>query len=438
MANRRVVVTGLGLITPLGIGVKENWTNLLACKTTGFTKLTQNEYKDLPCRIAACVDQAKLDSYLLESNILKKSELKAMSTANVFSILSADEALKDAEWTPANESAMYRAGTSIATGMAGISEVSELAVNLTGAKGYKSTSPYFIPKILPNLSSGLVSIRFKLKGPNHCVTTACAAGTHAIADAYSFIKSGHADVMVCGATEACIHPVSLAGFSRMRALATSYNDRPHVASRPFDTDREGFVMSEGAGCIVLESLEHALNRRRSKIYAEVLGYGLNADANHITNPSTNGDGAFRCMQSAVEHSNVRLEDVNYVNVHATSTPVGDLAEINAIKRLFKQTTTASSSSKTTFISSLKGSLGHLLGAAGAVETIFTILACNERVLPASANISNLDPALELHQTPNLKIIQNEFVRLNDDIIAIKNSFGFGGTNASLCLRSFKL
>uniref|UniRef100_A0A291LM97 3-oxoacyl-[acyl-carrier-protein] synthase n=1 Tax=Brachionus koreanus TaxID=1199090 RepID=A0A291LM97_9BILA len=429
MNRHRVVVTGIGLLTPLGFNINENWTNLVNGKSA-IKPLVSEEYQNFPSRIAGQIDRNVLAEYLLAKSVIKKSDLKSMSWANIFALAVADEAIKDSDWKPGDEN--QRAGTSIGTGMSGMLETSEAAISLYNKKNYKTISPYFVPKILPNLSSGLISIKYKLKGPNHCVTTACAAGTHAIADAFNFIRNGLVDVMVCGATEACIHPVSIAGFSVMRALASKFNDRPEEASRPFDTLRDGFVMSEGAGCLILENLEHA-KMRKAKIYAEILGSGLNADANHITNPSPNGNGAFKCMTQALEDSKVKPEDINYINCHATSTPAGDIAEISAIKRIFE----AKNLNHQVYISSMKGSLGHLLGAAGAVEVILTVLACKNKILPINLNLDNVDPVMQMDQMPQLKLIQNKNIYLsNKKIIALKNSFGFGGTNSSICLTSF--
>lgn len=353
-----------------------------------------------------------------------------MSWANIFALIAAHEAIKDSGWIPKNEN--YRAGTSIGTGMSGMLETAEAAINLINKKNYKTISPYFVPKILPNLSAGLISIKYRLKGPNHCVTTACAAGTHAIADAFNFIRNDIVDVMVCGATEACIHPVSMAGFSVMRALATKFNERPEEASRPFDSLRNGFVMSEGAGCLVIESLGHA-QKRNAKIYAEILGSAINADASHISNPSPNGEGAFNCMNLALQDSNIKPEELNYINCHATSTPAGDSAEMTAIKKIFKN----QNLSHHVFISSMKGSLGHLLGAAGAAEVILTVLACKDKILPFNLNLENIDPVLEMEQVQKLKLIsKNNVILPNQKIVALKNSFGFGGTNSSICLSSF--
>lgn len=385
---------------------------------------------NLPSRIAGQIERNRLVEISLAKNIIKRSDLKSMSWANIFALTAADEAIKDSDWKPKDEN--YRAGTSIGTGMSGMLETSEAAINLNNKKNYKSISPYFVPKILPNLSAGLISIKYKLKGPNHCVTTACAAGTHAIADAFNFIRNGIVDLMVCGATEACIHPVSIAGFSVMRALATKFNDRPEEASRPFDTLRNGFVMSEGAGCLVIESLEHA-KKRNAKIYAEILGSAINADASHISNPSPNGEGAFNCMNLALQDSKIEPEKLNYINCHATSTHAGDIAEMTAIKRIFKN----KKLTHQVYISSMKGSLGHLLGAAGAAEIILTVLACKNKTFPLNLNLKNVDPMLEMDREQYLKLIlKNNVILPNEKIIALKNSFGFGGTNSSICLSSF--
>lgn len=399
MTSRRVVITGLGILSPLGLGVNHNWNSVLSGKT-GFSKLKSDEYKNLPCKIAGKIDSDELFKTLLEKNIIKRSDIKLMSLANIYALAVAHEAINDSDWKPLSEESLFRAGSSIGIGMAGILEVSEAAVafnkNPDSNKGFKSMSPYFVPKILSNLSSGLISIKYNLKGPSHCVTTACAAGTHSILDAYNFIKNNVSDVMISGATEACIHPVSIGGFCRMRALTTNYNDDPSEASRPFDSKRSGFVMSEGAGCMVLESLDHA-KARNAKIYGEILGGAMNADANHITSPS--GDGAYRCMKLALKNSNLTSNDISYINCHATSTPAGDMAEFNAVKKIFEN------SSKQVCLSSFKGQLGHLLGAAGAVETVLTLLVCNKRLIPPSVNIQQLEPSI-MEQT-KIHVVQSK-------------------------------
>ncbi|XP_035230385.1 3-oxoacyl-[acyl-carrier-protein] synthase, mitochondrial-like [Stegodyphus dumicola] len=294
--------------------------------------------------------------------------------------------------------------------------------NVLKEKGYNKVSPFFVPRILSNMAAGHIAINYGFKGPNHSVSTACATGLHAIGDAYNFIRNKQASVMICGSTEAVISPVSLAGFSRMRALATHFNSSPEKASRPFDKDRDGFVMGEGAGILVLESLSHAIERN-AKIYAEILGYGLSGDAYHITSPCSDGSGAYRCMQEALLQNNISINDVGYINAHATSTPLGDAIEVKAIHDLF------GSHSNSLVMSSTKGALGHLLGAAGSVEAIFTVLACFTNNIPPNVNLDNTDIKLPVNFAG--KDSQVWPGNPSDKRVALTNSFGFGGTNASL-------
>lgn len=332
-----------------------------------------------------------------------------------------------ANWNAPNEESKDRTGVAIGVGMVDLISICETFEALQS--GYNKVSPHFVPKILANMSAGHISMKYKFTGPNHTVSTACSSGNHSIGDSLRFIRNSDADVMVCGATESSISPLSIAGFCRLRALATNFNDNPQKASRPFDHNRNGFIMGEGAGVLVLEELEHA-KRRNANIFGEILGYGLSGDASHVTSPHPEGKGAFLAMKNALRDAQISLNDVSYVNAHATSTELGDLIEANAIRKLFKEQT------KNVYVSSTKGHHGHLLGAAGSLETIFTILACKQAIIPPTLNLENIPE--------NLKFIN--FVRdkpkdwknyENKKRIALKNSFGFGGTNACLCISEYE-
>lgn len=338
----------------------------------------------------------------------------------------AKEALEMSKWKPSNDESKDRTGVAVGMGMVDLASICETHDALQ-TNGYNRVSPHFVPKILANMAAGQISIKYGFRGPNHCVSTACATGAHAIGDSLRFIRNSDADVMICGGAEACITPLSIAGFCRLRALATNYNDRPLNASRPFDSERSGFVMGEGAGILVLEELEHA-KRRNATILAEILGYGLSADASHITSPSSDGKGAFLAMKNALNDAQIPANEVGYINAHATSTPMGDAIEANAIRKLFENQT------EKIFVSSTKGHHGHLLGAAGNLEAIFTIFACNEAKIPPTLNLENVPDNLQ-----SINLVRNQPVDWNCDTkrIALKNSFGFGGTNASLCISEFR-
>lgn len=339
-----------------------------------------------------------------------------------FCAISAKQALNMAKWEPTND--LDRTGVAVGMGMVDLNSVCETFEALQ-SKGYSRVSPHFVPKILANMAAGQISIKYGFQGPNHSVSTACATGAHSIGDSLRFIRNSDADVMVCGGTESCITPLSIAGFCRLRALASNYNDSPQKASRPFDRDRNGFVMGEGAGILVLEELEHA-KRRNATILAEILGYGLSADASHITSPHPNGRGAFLAMKNALKDAQVNANDVDFVNAHATSTPIGDAIEANAIQQLFQENT------KSVNVSSTKGHHGHLLGAAGNLEAIFTVLACNEAKIPPTLNLDHIAENFEM-----INFVHNEPVNWeNQRRIALKNAFGFGGTNACLCISSY--
>ncbi|XP_047512785.1 3-oxoacyl-[acyl-carrier-protein] synthase, mitochondrial [Pieris napi] len=413
-AKRRVVVTGLGVVSPLGISSEIAWKNLLK-GNSGIVALG-DEYNTLPCRVAGVVPKQE-NSHV--DKALSKSNLKSMAPATCLALVATQEALSDAKWKPDSDIDKENTGVALGMGMIDLRDVCE--TNAALQLGYNKVSPFFVPRILPNMAAGHVSIKYGFRGPNHSVSTACATGAHSIGDAYRFIRSGDADVMVCGGAESCISPLAIAGFCRLRALSTSFNDQPSKASRPFDKQRDGFVMGEGAAVLILEEYEHAL-KRNAKVYAEILGYGLSGDASHITTPREDGSGAILSMTRALNDANINKQQITYINAHATSTPVGDNIETTAIKTLFKDHVSK------VYVSSTKGAHGHLLGAAGNLEAIFTILACHHHVLPPTINLDN--PIDDLNYVANTPLSWD-----SDRRVALKNSFGFGGTNATLCISS---
>lgn len=417
-SNRRVAVTGLGIISPVGCQVKTAWANIVNGKC-GISQLDDSKYAKLPCRIAGQIQRSELPI----DSVFTKSELKTMAPATTLALLAADEAIKSSKMDTNNRELQLRTGVAIGMGMIDLVDVCE--TNRALETGYNRVSPFFVPRILPNMAAGQVSIKYGLQGPNHAVSTACATGVHAIGDSFRFIKYGDADVMVCGAAESCISPLAIAGFCRLRALSTSSNDKPDKASRPFDRNRDGFVMGEGAAILILEELEHA-KRRNAPIYAEILGYGLSGDASHLTAPHEDGTGAFLAMQRAVSDAGINITDVQYINAHATSTPIGDAIETRAIKRLFGK------HAKRLAVSSTKGAHGHLLGSAGNLESAFTVLACRDGTIPPTINLENVTEDMDLNYVPN----ESQLWVRNGRRISLKNSFGFGGTNASICIAEF--
>ncbi len=415
---RRVVVTGIGMVTPLGSTAPVTWSNLIAGKN-GAGKVESFDVSDIACQIACQIKRGDgTDGTFNPDSTMEPKEQRKVDDFIIYAMAAADEALADAGWHPKSYEDQTRTGVLIGSGIGGIEGIVEAGYTLRD-KGPRRVSPFFIPGRLINLASGQVSIKHGLKGPNHSVVTACSTGAHAIGDASRLIMLGDADVMVAGGTESPIGRMSLAGFAACRALSTSYNDDPQRASRPYDKDRDGFVMGEGAGIVVLESLEHA-TARGAKIYAEVVGYGLSGDAHHITAPSEDGDGAFRCMTAALKRAGISPGELDYVNAHGTST-MADTIELGAVERLM-----GNEASRLT-MSSTKSATGHLLGAAGAIEAIFSMLAIRDGIIPPTLNLDNPERETVVDLVP----LVAKKKRVD---IALSNSFGFGGTNASLVLR----
>jgi 3-oxoacyl-[acyl-carrier-protein] synthase II len=416
---RRVVITGLGMVTPLACGVEETWRRLLAGQS-GAGPITRFDAGNLATRIACEVPYGDgSDGTFNPDDWLAPKDQRKVDTFILFAMASADQALADAGWKPENEADRERTGVIVGSGIGGLATIAETSIVLK-EKGPRRVSPFFIPGSLINLASGQISIRHGLKGPNHSVVTACSTGAHAIGDGTRLIQHGDADVMVAGGAEAAICELGIAGFNACKALSTGYNDAPERASRPYDRGRDGFVMGEGAGVVVLEELEHA-RARGAKIYAEVIGYGLSGDAYHITAPAPEGEGGYRAMQAALRSANLTPDGIDYVNAHGTSTPMGDELELGAVARLL-----GNAAGKVT-MSSTKSSTGHLLGAAGAIEAIFSTLAIRDNVAPPTINLE--DPSVE---TP-IDLAPLKAVERPIDVV-LSNSFGFGGTNASLVLR----
>jgi 3-oxoacyl-[acyl-carrier-protein] synthase II len=416
----RVVITGLGMVTPLGCGVRSTWSSLIK-GLSGIVKIDRCPIDNLSVQIAGQVPEVGDNAFILDEHIPVKDQ-KKMDRFIMYAVTAAEEAIKDANLKVQSQEHAEDIGVMIGSGIGGLPLINDMAFVLK-EKGARRVSPFFIPASLINLASGHVSIRHGFKGPNHAVVTACATGAHAIGDSMRLIQYGDVKVMVAGGTEGAISPLGIAGFSSARALASSYNGNPTKASRPWDKKREGFVMGEGAGVIVLESLSHALSRN-AKIYGEIVGYGLSGDAYHITSPAEDGDGAYRAMRNALKKQSINPSDIDYVNAHGTSTPTGDVAEIRAMKRLFQDHIYKLS------ISSTKSSIGHLLGAAGSVEAIFSILSMRDGMIPPTLNLDDPDDECKgIDLTPHV-------ARAKDISCVMSNSFGFGGTNASLVFKKF--
>lgn len=413
---RRVVVTGMGIVSPLGCGIETVWSNILAAKS-GATRVNDMEVDDLACQIACRIPLGDYaDGKYNADEWMAPKEQRKVDPFIVFAMAAADQAIKDSGLEFTKQEDQERSGVLIGSGIGGVGGIYDASVTLH-EKGPRRVSPFFIPGRLINLASGHVSIRHKLKGPNHSVVTACSTGAHALGDASRLIALGDAEVMVAGGTESPINRLSLAGFAACRALSTGFNDDPTRASRPYDKARDGFVMGEGAGIVVLEEYEHA-KARGAKIYGEVIGYGLSGDAYHITAPSEDGDGGFRCMNAAIKRAGIEPSQVDYINAHGTSTPLGDEIELGAVTRVLGD------AASNVVMSSTKSAVGHLLGAAGAVESIFSLLAIRDGIAPPTINLD--DPSVETE----INLAANAPVKKEINI-ALSNSFGFGGTNATV-------
>jgi len=416
---RRVVVTGLGMVTPLACGVEDTWRGLMSGKSAA-TRISQFEVEDLPAKIACQIPLGDGSNGTFNADDwMEPKEQRKVDPFIIYAMAASKQALDDAGWHPQSHEDQCATGTLIGSGIGGIAGIAETALVLQ-ERGPRRVSPFFIPGRLINMASGQVSIRFGLKGPTHSVVTACSTGAHAIGDAARLIMLGDADVMVAGGTESPISRISMAGFAACKALSTDFNDTPERASRPYDRDRDGFVMGEGAGVVVLEDYEHA-RARGAKMYAEIIGYGLSGDAYHITAPAEDGDGAYRCMRMAMKRAGVEPKDIDYVNAHGTST-MADTIELGAVERMLGEAASGVS------MSSTKSAIGHLLGAAGAVEAIFCMLAIRDQIVPPTINLDNPERETAIDLVPHI-------ARKRAVITALSNSFGFGGTNASLIMRA---
>ncbi len=420
---RRVVVTGMGMVSPLGVGVEHNWKSILESKS-GLGKIEHFDASDHASKIAGMVprtsDENPTNGDFNADVFVPPKDQRKIDPFIIYGMAAADEAIADSGWIPETDEQKMRTGVLVGAGIGGLTTMYDSAITLH-ERGPRRLSPFCIPAMLINLASGHISIKHGFKGPNHSVVTACSTGAHAIGDSARLIMLGDADVMIAGGAEAAVTPLGVGGFAAARALSTQYNDDPMAASRPFDEGRDGFVIAEGAGVVVLEEYEHA-KARGAKIYAEVVGYGLSGDAHHITTPAADGDGGFRAMQAALNRAGINPEDVDYINAHGTSTPVGDGIECTAVKRLFAPALDKIS------MSSTKSSIGHLLGAAGAVEAIYSIKAIETNMAPPTLNLENVSESCQgIDLVP--KVAKEKTITT-----VLSNSFGFGGTNASLVLR----
>ena len=414
---RRVAITGLGMVNPLGSGVEAIWKRLIAGES-GISAVTDFDVSDIPAKIAGQVPRGQeSEGHFDENRWMAPKDRRKVDTFILYGLAAAGQAIADSGWQAETEEQQERTGVMIGSGIGGLKAIYDTSVALL-ERGPRRVSPFFIPSALINLCSGQISIRYGFRGPNHSVVTACSTGAHAIGDAARLVALGDADVMIAGGAEAAICRLGLAGFSAARALVTGYNDRPEAASRPWDEGRDGFVMGEGAGIVVLEELAHA-KARDARIYGEVLGYGLSGDAHHITAPAEDGNGGFRSMRAALQRAGLACDRVDYVNAHGTSTPLGDEIELNAVRRLFGTAVDGMS------MSSTKSAIGHLLGAAGAVEAIFCLLAIRDGVAPPTLNLETPSPNCEGVDLVPLTARERKID------VALSNSFGFGGTNASL-------
>ena len=405
---RRVVVTGIGTINPLGNSVETSWNPLINSKS-GISKITKFDVNNYPCKIAGSIEDS-----LINDEIVSSRERRKIDRFITLGLIAANEAINDSGFILDDESSL-RSGVMVGSGIGGLDTIYKNS-SILDNQGIRKISPFFIPSSLINLLSGHISIKYNLKGPNSSPVTACATGTHAIGDSFTIIKNNKADLMVCGGAEAAICPLGISGFSAARALCDTYNDQPEKGSRPWDKDRSGFVMGEGAGILVLEEYEHA-KKRNANIYGEVRGYGMSGDAFHITKPSEDGNGGYRAMEMALQESRLNKDQIEYVNAHGTSTQVGDTVELSAVEKLF-------GSNKNLFMSSNKSAIGHLLGAAGAVEAVFSFKTLQTKTLPPTLNLDNPDTNSFINLIPHTSI----FKPVKN---IISNSFGFGGTNASL-------
>ena len=416
---RRVVVTGLGMVTPLGCGVEPTWQRLLA-SASGVKRVEKFEVSDIASQIAGQIPRGDgCNGTFNPDQWMEPKEQRKVDDFILYAMCAAKLALDDADWHPRRYEDQITSGVLIGSGIGGVEGIAETAIVLRD-RGPRRVSPFFIPGRIINLASGYVSIAHSLKGPNHAVVTACSTGAHAIGDAGRLIALGDANVMVAGGTKSPVNRISLAGFAACRALSTGFNETPERASRPYDRDRDGFVLGEGSGAVVLEEYEHA-KRRGARIYAELTGYGLSGDAFHITAPAEDGDGALRCMKAAIRRAAISAEEIDYINAHGTSTPLGDEIELKAVERL------VGNAAGRIAMSSTKSSIGHLLGAAGAVEAIFCLLAIRDQVVPPTINLDNPSIATAIDLVPHQ-------ARKRPVNVVLSNSFGFGGTNASLVFR----
>lgn len=413
--TRRVVITGMGILSPLGRGVKTNWDKLTK-GVSGISAIRSFNTENFVAKVAGQIPVGEEEGAFAPDSVLSPKEQRHVDPFILYGLCAATDAVEDSGYLPQTEEEMNRAGVLIGSGIGGLQSIEAGAI-LVHEQGPRRLSPFFIPSALINLISGHVSIKYGFKGPNHAVVTACATGTHAIGDAARIIRSNEADVMIAGGAEAAICPIGIAGFSQAKALSTHYNETPELASRPWDKGRDGFVMGEGAGVLVLEEYEHA-KKRGAKIYAEVVGYAMTGDAHHITAPG--GNGGLRAMQKALESASLNPEEVDYINAHGTSTPLGDMVEFNAVKSIFGGTNVS--------MSSTKSCIGHLLGAAGAVESIYSVMAIQTGILPPTINL--IDPEEE---TAGFDLVPNT-AKEKTVHVALSNSFGFGGTNGSLIFK----